>query len=149
MLPLKKSFNWLCHQRKNASPNSDIWDLRLNIQTLLPQIAFQISAGTYTLSPVKKITIQGKQTSLWTSKDSLVLKTISLILQMLPTAALKNLHHPFLMRSDVKSYYASIDHHILFNQDKDCSVFKTRRLLFQICINSGAGCGSNSLIVKN
>ncbi|MEE2743625.1 MAG: reverse transcriptase domain-containing protein [Bdellovibrionota bacterium] len=153
MLPLKNAFKWLCTQRKNASPNSDIWDLRLNINSLLPEIERQISAGTYTLSPVKRITINHKRTSLWTSKDSLVLKTITLILQKKLAPHLspkcshlkgnggakksvrechKNLHHPFVMRSDVKSYYASIDHHILFNQF--CDLVKEpylRRIVWQ------------------
>ena len=146
MLPLKNAFKWLCAQRKNASPNSDIWDLRLNINTLLPQIASQISAGTYTLSPVKKITIQGKQASLWSSKDSLVLKTITLILQKkLSTHLSPKCSHlkgnggakksirqclnnklPYVMKSDVKSYYASIDHTLLFNQF--CNLVKERPL---------------------
>ena len=78
---LKDSYKWLCLQRKDHSPNSDIWDLRLNIKSLLPEIAFQIKKETYTLSPVKRIQIQGKYASLWASKDSLVLKAISLILE--------------------------------------------------------------------
>ena len=81
MLPLMTAYKWLIKQRKNHSPNSDIWELRRHHLKRLPQLASQIKNGTYQLSPVKRIKIKGKQTSLWSSSDSLVLKTITLILE--------------------------------------------------------------------
>ena len=135
---IKKAFTWLIKQRQNHSPHSDIWELRLTKEKRLPQIASQIKNGTYKLSPIKRIEIKGKETSLWSSEDSLVLKTITLILEKKLSPHLfkscthlkgyggakfaireclkKMKHHKFVMKSDVKSYYASIDHTLLYNQ---------------------------------
>ena len=81
MKVLLKAYSWLINQRKNHSPNSDVWELRRHSLKRLPQIASQIKNGTYQLSPVRRIEIKGKQTSLWASCDSLVLKTITLKLE--------------------------------------------------------------------
>ena len=86
---LNKASKWLCHQRKNYSPHSDNWDLRQNKVPILKKMASQLKKGTYTLSPVKRIRINHKETSLWSSKDSLALKKTSLELQKKLKGALK------------------------------------------------------------
>ena len=138
MKVLVKAYSWLINQRKNHSPNSDIWELRRHRLKRLPQIASQIKNGTYQLSPVRIIEIKGKQTSLWTSSDSLVLKAITLKLEkkLKPQISKSCTHlkghggakfaireclkkmrdYKYVMKSDVKSYYSSIDHTILYNQ---------------------------------
>ncbi|MDC0253416.1 reverse transcriptase domain-containing protein [Bacteriovoracales bacterium] len=118
----------------------------------MPQIQSQVEKGTYTLSPTKRITINRKRTSLWSSEDSLVLKDLALTLEKkLPPHLSKKCTHlknngglkgalrsvlktknKFIMRSDVKSYYASINHHILFNQFCDLIPEKNhRRIVWQ------------------
>ena len=82
------------------------------------------------------IIINGKTIHLWSSRDALVLKLVTLHLtDVLPISKLcthvkshgglkvainqvnqQLNHYKYVIRTDVKHYYASIDHHLAINQ---------------------------------
>jgi RNA-directed DNA polymerase len=94
-------------------------------------------AGEYNISSQIVIHTPERRTELWSAKDALVLKAISIILgDHLKPVMSRNCYHlkdhggakaavratarclkqgQHVMKSDVKSYYASIDHGILFS----------------------------------
>ena len=94
-------------------------------------------AGEYDIGSQIVINTPERRTELWSAKDALVLKAISIVLgEHLKPVLSHNCYHlagnggakaavratarylkkgQHVMKSDVKSYYASIDHEILFN----------------------------------
>lgn len=131
------AYDWLCKRRNDYSHNDEVWDIRFKWTEFKPQLQKRLLAGKYTISSQIVINTPGRRTELWSAKDALVLKAISIVLgehfkPVLPhncyhlagnggakaavraTAKyLKNGQH--VMKSDVQSYYASIDHRILFS----------------------------------
>ena len=173
---LDLAYQWLCQQRKDAHHNHDIWHLRWHWNGVRTKLLDQLAAGTYRLSPTRMVTIDGDCFEVWSSRDSLVLKAVSIVLSRRwngvlshrcfhlagrggAKAALREVmnqvHHtddhaeaesrdingsqtfttsrpagtepnvnfsatcpppPFVFKSDVKSYYASMNHDILIKQ---------------------------------
>jgi len=135
---LAEAFDWLCHQRREYSHNNDVWDIRRRWEENRPQLQKDLLAGTYHLSPQQEIRLEDDTLELWSALDSLVLKAVAIVLTRHLRPYLSNrCHHlagnggakkavrrvwdklksnAFVMRSDVKKYYASIDHHILYDQ---------------------------------
>lgn len=139
---IHQSYTWICQKRTHHSPNSDIWHLRNNWADIRKQIIHQLSTQTYQLSPVIYYHIKGELIGVWSSKDAIVLKMLASYLsnslsQVLSPevyhlsstasrkrgipAAIDRLkkklpNYAFIMRSDVKGYYASIDHQIILQQ---------------------------------
>jgi RNA-directed DNA polymerase len=135
---LEDAFEWLCDLRVDYSPNSDIWNLRRDWKTLKPKILHQLNHGSYTFSPLTIYTFNdGVMISLWSSEDMLALKIITNALsrhmgKQIPAScyhvkdhgglkkavddtygAIPKYTHVF--RTDVKSYYDSIDFTILMS----------------------------------
>ena len=133
---LKSAYQWCCQKRQNYHANANIWHLRRNWSTIHPQIIHHLQAGTYTIEPVKRIEkANGNTTWLWHPRDAIVLKAIALLLHQhlkpqlskhcinMPQQGgikrgIKYVHqhtktHPFIFKSDVKSFYASIKHHLM------------------------------------
>ena len=131
------AYTWLCQQRRHHPAQSDIWDVRFHWQQEKTQIQQRLKNGAYYFAPLQCIQKQnGEVIHLWSSRDALVLKLITLTLSdQLPIAPscthVKNhggLKHTvcqvannlpefnFVIRTDVKAYYASIDHHLLINK---------------------------------
>jgi RNA-directed DNA polymerase len=96
-----------------------------------------LRAGIFCFQPLQRITLScGERIDLWSARDALVLKAMTLVLaDILPVSqpcthvkgnggakqAVRQVHdqlgdNRFILRSDVKSYYASIDHMILLDQ---------------------------------
>lgn len=133
---LQLAFDWLCEQRKNYSANSDVWDVRWNWESLLPDIQEQLRAGRYRFSPLRRIRVDGQVLEVWSAQDALVLKAMAIVLgrylklsqhcchlkghggaKRAVRVVVENLtEQQFVFRTDVKSYYASIRHEILFEQ---------------------------------
>jgi len=134
---LAEAFDWLCHQRKEYSHNNDVWDIRRNWEDIKPQLQHDLLAGTYHLSSQQEIRLEDKKLEIWTALDSLVLKAIAIVLtkHLKPHLSDRCHHlvgnggskravrhvwdnikiHSFVLKSDVKKFYASIDHHILYD----------------------------------
>jgi RNA-directed DNA polymerase len=135
---LVDAFDWLCHQRRDYSHNNDVWEIRRHWEAIKPQLQNELLAGTYHLSPQQEIRLENDTLEMWSALDSLVLKAVSIILtRYLGSRLSGSCHHlagnggskkavrriwnqmnnfKFVLRSDVKKYYASIDHHILYDQ---------------------------------
>ena len=129
---LDAAYRWLCHQRRAWPANADVWHLRFTWETARPQLLAQLGAGTYRFAALDKITkANGEVVHVWGARDALVLKVLALALApVLPVsgrcthvkgqggakAALRAVRaslaaNNFVMRTDVKSYYDSIDQH--------------------------------------
>ena len=135
---IEQAFSWLCLKRKEHSPNNDVWNLRRHWQTVKPNLQQQLLDGTYQFSPQQEIRFKTDTIELWASLDALVLKAVTLVLtrHLKPHISNQCVHvkgngggkeavrqitkqlkdNSFVFRSDVKSYYASIDHHVLMEQ---------------------------------
>lgn len=77
---------WLLRQRRRASHNADIWDLRFHREKYLERIWQQVDNGEYRLLPPQLIRT-GKQDDivLWSAADALVMKWVALeIKDLLP-----------------------------------------------------------------
>jgi hypothetical protein len=132
---LQQAYAWLCERRQDYSPHDDVWVLRWRWQEIRPQLQARLREGTYRLGSVRRFH-QGDETiEVWSALDALVLKATALVLtaHWLPNfsthchhlegrggakAAVRFVHehlaaNTFVFRTDVKSYYASIDHDIL------------------------------------
>lgn len=131
------AYSWLCKQRCNYPANSDIWHLRFNWKTVKPALEKQLRDGRYQFDPLQSIAKQdGQIIHLWSSRDALVLKLITLLLStLLPISKLcthvkshgglketvnqvnmQRDSYMYVIRTDVKAFYESIDHHIAINQ---------------------------------
>ncbi|MDA8561037.1 reverse transcriptase domain-containing protein [Nitrospinae bacterium] len=112
--------------------------LRRHWQTIKPNLQQQLLEGTYQFSPQQEIRFETDTIELWASLDALFLKAVTLVLtrHLKPYISNQCVHvkgngggkeavrqitrqlkdNSFVFRSDVKSYYASIDHHVLMEQ---------------------------------
>jgi RNA-directed DNA polymerase len=131
------AFTWVCDRRKEYSHNNDIWELRRNWIHTKPELQKCLLNGDYMFDPLKEIRFESCVIELWNSQDALVLKAIALVLgEHLAPVISETCHHVkgnggakeavrkvmsivsedcHVMKSDVKSYYASIDHYIMFD----------------------------------
>jgi hypothetical protein len=134
---LENAFQWICKLRKDYSPNSDIWNLRREWERIRDDFLAQLNDGSYGFDPLDRYEFDDGILSLRSSRDMLALKLISQALQEQLTghiprscyhvkghgglkkaveqtwAALPEHHH--VMRSDIKSYYESIDFTVLMD----------------------------------
>lgn len=138
---LNKAYQWVCLRRKGADHNQDIWHLRFHWSTIKPKIQQALRRGDYRFSPCKVISIDDQTAGMWSAQDALVLKAITLVMTpiLLPQlsdhcyhlkgkgakACLRRLNgelprYRYVCRSDVDSYYATIDQRILLHQLHQC-----------------------------
>ena len=134
---IDSAYDWLCKRRRDYSHNDDVWDIRFRWSEFKPHLQKTLLAGEYTISSQIVIMTPDRRTELWSAKDALVLKAISIVPgDHLNPVLSHNCYHlaghggakaavratarhlkkgQHIMKSDVKSYYASIDHEILFS----------------------------------
>lgn len=145
---LDAAYQWLCRRRRDYSANSDIWNFRRGWSQEKQRIKEELLAGNYRFSLLSRITLTtGEETDLWSARDALVLKALALVLaEYLPVSrrcthlkghggakyAVREVRdhladNRFVLRTDVKSYYASIDHLLLL--DQFAAHIKDRRVL--------------------
>jgi RNA-directed DNA polymerase len=135
---LDTAYEWLSHRRRDYSANSDVWSFRRCWKREKAQIKDELLSGNYRFSLLTRITLKdGEETDLWSARDALVLKAMALVLgKHLPVSPRCCTHlkghggakfavrevrdhlaaNRFGLRTDVKSYYASIDHLLLLDQ---------------------------------
>jgi retron-type reverse transcriptase len=131
------AYDWLCKRRKDYSHNDEVWDIRFRWSEVKPRLQKTLLAGEYTFSPQTKIRIPERTIELWNALDSIVLKAMAIVLgeylepvlshncyhlagrggaKAAIRATFKQIKHGYhVMKSDVRGYYANIDHKILFN----------------------------------
>ena len=132
------AWKWLCKQRVKAPADADVWHLRFHWAGQKNRMLQQVMAGGYSLSPMQVIGRGTDRQVMWTARDALVLKWASLLIApLLPLHArcehlkghcggkasvarhcsvLQQGDHPWVMRTDVKGYYANIDKALLLQQ---------------------------------
>jgi RNA-directed DNA polymerase len=138
---LEQAYRWLCERRKDYSHNDDVWEVRYRWTEIQPVLQAELITGRYRFSPLRRINRTDGDLEIWSALDSLVLKAIAIVLtkHLAPQLSEKCCHlagnggakaavrevldrlpqNKFVFRTDVKSYYASIDHNILFAQLKE------------------------------
>lgn len=132
------AYQWLCQQRADRHANHDVWDLRWRWLVTKPRLQQQLLAGTHRFEAVHRYHLPGETVEGWSSLDALVLKAVAIVLsrRLGPQLSDRCYHlaghggskaavrdvterlpgNRYVFRTDVKSYYASIDHEILFAQ---------------------------------
>ncbi|MFT6896482.1 MAG: RNA-directed DNA polymerase [Paraglaciecola sp.] len=150
---LDTAYRWLCKQRRNFPANADIWHLRFHWQTVRTELLQALNSQDYTFLPLSVVTkADGESIHLWSSQDALVLKMLAMALpdalalsplctHIKGNGGLKSTvsalqaalpDYRYVMKTDVKRYYESIDHTILLKQlDKDITDSFIWRLLVQ------------------
>lgn len=131
------AYKWLCHQRRHWPANSDVWSLRFDWETIKPALQQTLRRGDYRFEPMSRVTkANGEVVHIWSSRDALVLKAMAIVLaEHLPVskrcthvkghggakAAVRSVRdrladNAFVMRTDVKAYYDSIDQHLMIER---------------------------------
>jgi hypothetical protein len=134
---VEQAYQWLCRQRNHFPANSDIWHMRFHWEQEKEALLEDIKNDRFYFKPLQRVVkSNGDAIHLWASIDSLVLKLLALSLAtILPSSALcthirghggakQTVNHiynqtrvnTFVFRTDVKSYYESIDHNVLLNK---------------------------------
>ena len=143
-----QAYDWLCEKRKQYHHNNDVWHVRFGWAKQKAALQKQLRSGRYRLNECHVARGAGRPSELWSAMDALVLKAIAIVLtehlkphlsdrcfHLAGTGGLKGAvrevatqvsEHRFVFRTDVKGYYASIDHDLLFElirqQVKDARV---------------------------
>ena len=132
---MDRAYEWLCERRKAYPDAADVWSFRHHWTEERERIRAALIASTYRFGLLHRVTLAtGEIMELWSARDALVLKCLALTLvQRLPRssrcfhlkadgvqkhgakAALREVMQylgdaRFVLKTDVKSYYASIDH---------------------------------------
>jgi hypothetical protein len=130
------AYQWLCKSRKNHPPDSDIWNFKGTWHRKAEAIIELFRTGAYQFDVQAKITLScGETIALWSSQDALIIKVLTGIIQeKLKPFLLKTCYHlkgygglksairdvmkqlpkyKFFCKTDVQSYYDSIDHYTL------------------------------------
>lgn len=119
------------------SHNNNAWELRRHWQEIKPELPQSLRSGEYKVSPLVELRLPDGKLECWCAVDSLVLKAMAIVLgkhlePIISQAcvhvaehggakkAVRDVFHylapdSHVMKSDVKSYYASIDHMLLFD----------------------------------
>jgi len=134
------AYQWLCRRRKNYSHNNDVWRLRGDWARVKPDLQRRLRNGEYRFSPQDEIRLPDTTLELWQARDSLVLKAMAIVLgnYLAPVLSARCFHlagaggckaalnetaecvsdptfsAKYVMKSDVRGYYASMDHDTLY-----------------------------------
>ncbi len=145
---LDTAYDWLCKRRRNYPADADVWSFRQRWPAEKDRLKAELAAGRFRFGLLTRITlVDGEEVDLWSARDALVLKALAVALaKHLPVsprcthvkghggakAAVRQVmahlaDNRFVMRTDVKAYYASLDHFLLLDQLAD--YIKGRRVL--------------------
>ena len=134
---LDAAFAWLCKRRRDYPDHADVWEFRRNWPRQKDRIRAELPSGRYRFGLLDRIALaSGDEIDLWSARDALVLKALAITLpKYLPVsprcthvkghggakAAVRQVmaklaDNRFVLKTDVKSYYASIDHHRLLDR---------------------------------
>ncbi len=134
---LDAAFVWLCKRRRDYPDDADVWDLRRHWPAEKARLQSDLSAGRFRFGLLNRITkVDGEEVDLWSARDALVLKALTIVLAKHLPVSIRCTHvkghggakaavrqvwaalpeNRFVLRTDVKSYYASIDHFLLLGQ---------------------------------
>ena len=155
---LQTSLKWLYKQRVDYNHNADIWHFRFHLtEKHLKKISNQIKNGSYKFQPLirlknSRFDTKSPPRAIWAAQDSLVLKTLALKIQPIISHNFQNLYHlkdtgglkkavsitkqnlskyKYIFKSDVKSFYQSIDHATVMKISRELIHNKTITKLIQ------------------
>jgi RNA-directed DNA polymerase len=134
---LDGAFAWVCRRRRDWPADADIWSFRRTWLDEKQRVKAALLSGRFRFGLLERVTkADGSEADLWSATEALVLKALTLVLApVLPvsprcthikgnggakgvvrqvSAALAT--NRFVLRTDVKSYYASIDHLLLMDR---------------------------------
>jgi len=133
-----EAYAWLCKSRRNHPANADIWDFRFKWHKDKPAILSAFLHGNFRLDTQRRIALNSNdEIDVYKSDDALVIKILTRLIEnrilgkiskrcfhvkgqgglkgaVRAVAANRN-KYPFVFRTDVKSYYNSIDHETLLS----------------------------------
>ena len=134
---LDNAYEWLRETREDAGIHHGVWDIRRNWPTVKAELITKLSNNAYHLQALKRHSINGESFDVWEAIDSLVIKATALAIEkryeiFFPKSCTHVKGHggcqgavekvrrqmgqyEHFCKSDVKSYYASIDHNILLD----------------------------------
>ncbi len=128
---LDKAYAWVCKRRKDYGHNACVWDLRFWWELERESLKRDLRAGVYRFAIMTRYVRESvEEIELWSARDSLVLKALALVLGGVLQIPESCVHvkgrgglkgavravrravgkNTFVCRTDVRSYYASIDH---------------------------------------
>jgi hypothetical protein len=130
------AYQWLSKSRKKHPPDSDIWNLKRTWHNHAETIIELFRSGNYQFDVQEKVTLSSGETiAIWSSRDALIIKVLTGIIQEeLKPFLKKTCYHlrghgglkgavrdvmkqiskyKFFCKTDVYSYYDSIDHYTL------------------------------------
>ena len=138
---LEAAYTWLVKRRQAYPSSSDVWSFRRKWQQEKARLQEELAAGRYRFSPMSRVIRRDQsKIELWSARDALVLKCLALVLsRRLPLskrcfhikgsggrkrggkAAVREVlqqlpQNRFVLKTDVQSYYASIDHNLLLDR---------------------------------
>lgn len=134
---LDRAFEWLCHRRRAYPPDADIWGFRRRWPEERERLRADLAAGRFRFGLQRRITLaDGSQVDLWSPRDALVLKCLAWLLGERLGISKRCAHlkghggakaavravrerlgeNRFVLKTDVASYYASIDHELLLER---------------------------------
>lgn len=137
---LEQAFDWLCKRRQHWPSSADVWRFRRDWPAAKAQIQHDLLTGAYEIGLLDRVTVfkagHAETVDLWSARDAVTLKALSwLLAQHLPLSnqcthlqghggakyAVRRVfdhlpEHQFVLKTDVQSYYASIDHHLLLDR---------------------------------
>jgi RNA-directed DNA polymerase len=134
---LERAFAWLCRQRKDWPAASDVWDLRARWPAAKAELQAELRVGQFRFGLLSRVSLPtGDEVDLWSARDVLVLKALAWVLGARLSMSRRCVHvkghggakaavrqllahlpqHRFVLKTDVKSYYASIDHVLLHEE---------------------------------
>ncbi|MCP4177446.1 MAG: hypothetical protein GY756_06750 [bacterium] len=133
---IQKAFEQVCHRRRNHCCNNDIWELKFNWNSRKHEILEELNSENYKFDSVKEFRKDGQVYEIWTAKDAVVIEKLTILLKDKykitencssyhlkgkggVKAAINKIrknyrNYKFVMITDVKKYYASINHDCLF-----------------------------------
>jgi hypothetical protein len=148
---LDLAYAWLCGARREFPDSSDIWNFRRNWPDEKAMIRRELLAGRFRFGLLDRVVrADGSEIDLWRARDALVLKAMSLVLAAVLPVSKRCTHvrgnggaktavrqvqanlgqNRFVLRTDVKSFYASIDHVLLMDR---LSEFIDDRTVLNLC----------------
>ena len=131
---LASAYSWLCKRRHNYPAHADVWNFRRHWHREIARLRQELLDGSYRLGLLTRATLRnGEEVDLFSARDALLLKALSLVLASRLSFSRNCTHlkgngggkgavrrllrqmkrHRFVIRTDVRSYYASIDHRSL------------------------------------
>ncbi len=134
---LDAAYAWLCRRRRRYPMHADVWGFRCAWPREKPRIQAALLAGEYRFGLLSRMRLRtGEVVDVWSARDAVVLKALAIVLAThLPVSrscthvkghggakwAVRQVwahaaQNQFVLRTDVRDYYASIPHDVVWDQ---------------------------------